>query len=294
MGTLVVITGFAATAHAAQPGDKPEVQRPEGLENSVSQPATATTEPLDPPDSSTPEVGDGSPPSDAAPLPGDQPDTAGSFDEDLLASEAPSTPPPPPARPRSYTSAPAIKAWSDPADAYRTSNDRGRLNIAARILFANAGGNGDVGGRLGGAQIDVGQAWNNIGYAATVSAWAGQVLLNDRQAEMTAMFGGGPTVHLGRRALVGRGLLDLRVGYDFYYGAVGRRRDAPATVGNLEQADNLAPHGPRVTLNMGLLGARKHLHGFGLSMGYQALVGSFRGELPYTHMLTLGVSYWFN
>ena len=45
---------------------------------------------------------------------------------------------------------------------------------------------------------------------------------------------------------------------------------------------------------MGLIGStnRRFFHGLGLSMGYQALVGSFRGELPVTNMLTIGFSYW--
>jgi hypothetical protein len=37
---------------------------------------------------------------------------------------------------------------------------------------------------------------------------------------------------------------------------------------------------------------RRYNHGFGLSMGYQALLGSFRGDLPMTSMLTIGLSYW--
>jgi hypothetical protein len=83
---------------------------------------------------------------------------------------------------------------------------------------------------------------------------------------------------------------------------VNQRRDDPTVVApqgdpdvRLEQAENLAPHGPRVNLNMGLLSHsnyRRYIHGFGLSMGYQALVGTFRGDLPFTHMLTIGLSYW--
>jgi hypothetical protein len=48
-------------------------------------------------------------------------------------------------------------------------------------------------------------------------------------------------------------------------------------------------------MNMGLLvdnRDRRFIHGFGVSAGYQALVHSFRGDLPFTHMLTLGLSYW--
>jgi hypothetical protein len=128
------------------------------------------------------------------------------------------------------------------------------------------------------------------------------VFLPDRVAEMNVLVGGGPTLNLGRLALLGRGYLDFRVGYDFFYGAVNQRRDNPTIVApqgdpnlRLEQAENLAPHGPRLQLNMGRLSVsnyRRYIHGFGVSMGYQGLVGSFRGDLPFTHMLTLGLSYW--
>lgn len=185
----------------------------------------------------------------------------------------------------------------------RPPDNPGRLNLGVRLLFANAGGQEDIGGRMGGAQVDVGQSWNNFGYALTTSAWAGRVFLpRETGAEMNAMFGAGPTVSLGRRALLHRGYLDLRLGYDVLYGVVNRRRDDPTVVAPqsdpdvaLEQADNLIPHGPRATLNMGLMGPgnhRKYFHGFGVTVGYQGLVHSFRGDLPFTHMLTMGLSYW--
>lgn len=185
---------------------------------------------------------------------------------------------------------------------YRPADNPGRLNVTARLLFANAGGNSKVGGRLGGLQADIGQSWNRFGYAATASLWAGRVVLNDRVAEMNTLVGIGPTLNYGRTALVGKGFLDLRLGYDFYYGVVNQQRSGPTVVAPqgdpniaLEQAENLLPHGPRAQLNLGLLGGnnyRKRFHGFGMSMGYQGLVGSLRGELPFTHMLTIGLSYW--
>lgn len=184
---------------------------------------------------------------------------------------------------------------------YRPADNPGNLNVVARAQFATAGGNGRVGGRMGGAQVDVGQSWNRVGYAITGSAFGGRVVLDDRIAEMNAMFGLGPTVNLGRAALVGKGFLDLRVGYDFYYSVVNQREQNTVVAsedGNsdvsLGQARNLLPHGPRVQLHIGLLtrNTQKRIHGLGVTLGYQALVGSFKDELPFTHMLSIGLSYW--
>ena len=189
------------------------------------------------------------------------------------------------------------------AERFRPAHNPGRFNLEVRTLFANAGGRNKIGGRMGGVQVDLGQSWNRVGYALTVSGWGGRVFLPEKtNAEMNAMFGVGPTVNLGRLALLGRGYLDLRVGYDFFYGVVNKRRDSSTVVApqgtvpvTVTQAQNLTPHGPRVQLQMGLLvddKYRRYIHGFGVSAGWQALVGSFRGDLPFTNMLTLGFSYW--
>lgn len=229
------------------------------------------------------------------------PDPTG-IDPDLLGADEPETAPTrplprPPVVADTTQDAAIARAYEE---RFRPTENPGRLNLGVRALFANAGGANKVGGRLFGAQIDLGQAWNGFGYALTGSLWGGNVVLSDRASAMNMMVGVGPSLSLGRRALLGRGYLDLRIGYDFFYAAVNRRRDAPvrATSGDvrLEQADNLTPHGPRAQLNMGLLsadrGGRRFTHGFGVSMGYQGLIGSLRGELPFTHMLTLGLSYW--
>ena len=159
-----------------------------------------------------------------------------------------------------------------------------------------------VGGRMGGASVDVGAAWNRISIAGTASAWGGRFFLpQETGAEMNTMFGGGPTLGYGRTALLGQGFFDLRVGYHMYYGVVNARRGDTAVVASqgegsviFTQTENLSPHGPRVRIDMGLMSQanRKRFHAFGLSVGYQGLVHSFRGELPVTHMLTLGLAYW--
>jgi len=187
---------------------------------------------------------------------------------------------------------------------YRPPENPLRLNITARAAFANVSGKDRVNGRMGGASVDIGPAWNRIGVAATLSGWGGRILLAPQTgAEMRGMLGAGLTLGLGRLALLSRGFVDLRVGYDLYYGVVGQRADAPAIVApqaNDPQVvasftENLLPHGPRIRLDLGLIGSnnrRRYFHGFGLSMGYQALVGSVRGDLPVTSMLIVGISYW--
>src|SRR5690606_13170062 len=160
----------------------------------------------------------------------------------------------------------------------------------ARLMFANIGANDHVGGRMGGLQADVGQSWNFIGYGLTASLWAGRVVLDDRTSDLNTLIGVGPTLNLGRRALIGRGYLDLRLGSDFFFGNVRQRDDAG-------DQGNVAPHGPRVQLSLGLLSSnalaqRRWFHGFGATLGYQGLVGSFTRDMPYMSMLTVGISYW--
>ena len=224
----------------------------------------------------------------------------------LLAGDDAQAPPSPDMSPRVSSAVPPADAALARAyeQRFRPAHNPVRFNLGVRALFANAGGNKRTGGRLGGAQVDIGQTWNRAGYAVTASAWGGRVFLpRETGAEMNALFGLGPTVALGRLALLGRGFLDLRLGYDFLYGVVNERRANATVVApqsdpdavRLIQTDNLMPHGPRLALQMGLLSgdsSRRFFHGFGVSMGYQALVHSFRGELPFTHMLTIGIAYW--
>lgn len=177
---------------------------------------------------------------------------------------------------------------------YRPKHNPGRLHIIARGQFSfGSSFDGRMSGRTGGIHLDIGQSFNFIGYAASLRAEGGAIDVEPtRRTQITGLLGGGPTISLGRLGMLQRGYLDLRLGYDFLY--------APArNVG----ADNIvtplpgyAPHGPRVHLNMGLLinpgRSRRMFHGVGMSLGYQVLVGSFRGDLPATQFLSFGLNYW--
>lgn len=230
---------------------------------------------------------------------------------DMLDAQ-PETPPPATTRAPTTVSTPSPAADEEltPNEAitrayapkFRPKHNPTKLNVAARLMFVNAGAEGAGGGRFGGASIDVGPSWNRFGAALTATALGGRFSVAETgPTEINALLGLGPTVGLGRMALLGRGFLDLRLGYDFFYGVVNQRgggtvvrpqSDADVTI---SQTKNLAPHGPRVRLDLGLIALddnRRYFHGLGVSMGYQALVATFAGELPVTHMLTLGLAYW--
>lgn len=177
---------------------------------------------------------------------------------------------------------------------YRPRSNPGRFNVVARAFYGIAGSVDDtVSGRLGGLTADLGQSFNKFGYALTLVAQAGNLerVTSDRHTQTVALLGGGPTLSLGRLALLQRGFLDVRVGYDVLVGPTRR------IVAGAPERDGLrVPHGPRLALNMGLMSnparARKLFHGFGLTIGYQALLGSFRGDFPVTNVLQFGVAYW--
>ena len=86
-----------------------------------------------------------------------------------------------------------------------------------------------------------------------------------------------------------------RVGYDILY-APTRQLDRVGQPDPNADVQARVPHGPRLNLNMGLMlyqaGSRRYFQGFGVTVGYQALVGSLGGEMPFMHMLTFGVNYW--
>ncbi|MCB9567604.1 MAG: hypothetical protein H6710_10410 [Myxococcales bacterium] len=175
---------------------------------------------------------------------------------------------------------------------YRPPNNPGRFNAVLRTTYTILGSNDHhLSGRFFGVSADIGQSWNTMGYALSLHANFGELKLREDGSVWTpVMIGAGPSVDLGRLALLQRGYLDLRVGYDFYY-APGRSRD-PVNVDPF----SITPHGPRLQLNMGLLGnparQRRFFHGIGATVGYQALVGSFSGDLPFTSVLLFGLSYY--
>ena len=177
---------------------------------------------------------------------------------------------------------------------YRPPGNPGRLNVVVRGAYMIVGSvDNKLSGHMGGITADVGQSFNKIGYALTVAAHFGNLLhtRTDSQTQTIALLGGGPTINLGRLALLQRGFLDARVGYDFFVGPTRQIVEGAAIADGIR-----APHGPRISLNMGLLSnpgrARKLIHGFGLTIGYQALVHSLRGEFPVANVLQLGIVYW--
>lgn len=178
---------------------------------------------------------------------------------------------------------------------YRPKANPGRLHVIARAQFSFGSSFADnqLSGRTGGVHLDLGQSFNVIGYALSLRAEGGAIDVEPtRRTQITGLLGGGPTISLGRLGMLQRGYLDLRLGYDFLF-APARNIAADYTV---TAAPGYMPHGPRAHLNMGLLinpgRSRKMFHGVGFSLGYQVLVGSFRGDLPASQFLSFGLQYW--
>lgn len=176
---------------------------------------------------------------------------------------------------------------------YRPKNNPGRLHIIARAQYSigSSFGNTNLSGRTGGAQVDIGQSFNFIGYALSLRGEGGVIDYGTSRNQMTGLIGGGPTISLGRLGMLQRGYIDFRVGYDFFF--------APARhlllEGGAMRLPAMLPHGPRAQLNLGLLlspdRSRKMFHGVGLGLGYQVLVGSFRGDLPPSQFLQFALHY---
>ncbi len=180
---------------------------------------------------------------------------------------------------------------------YRPKSNPLRFNIMARALFSYVGNNaGTASGRAGGLELDLGATLNSFGFALTLHGKGALVSFpEDRKTELLGFFGGGPTISLGRLAYLQNGFLDLRLGYDFLYSPT-RQLDRVGDVDPDANVQNRAPHGPRLNLNMGLMlnqaGSRKRFQAIGATVGYQALVGSLNGEIPFMNMLTFGLTYW--
>lgn len=179
---------------------------------------------------------------------------------------------------------------------YRPAANPGRFTAVPRLTYTVLGSvDGTISGRTSGISVDLGQSWNTIGYAITLTANLGDINLRaDDKVKSAAMLGGGPTLNLGRLALLQRGYLDLRGGYDFFFAPayVPRGVTDPTVV-----AQAIAPHGPRLQIHMGLMlnpgRVRRTFQGVGVTVGYQALVGSFvGGRMPLTSVMMFGLSYW--
>jgi len=304
-------TAVAAQPAAAEPGAVASVPEPDAGagaipgETAVPEPTVpeappGSEAPPGPTEPGTPPSEVTAPPMEPVPLPAPAP----AVDPSLLDAKEPDAGAARPVATQETGHSPEEQlAALDDAYAlrYRPASNPVRINVAGRLMFANMSGRDHVNGRMGGGSIDVGPSWNRIGVSGTLTGFAGRLLLPaNTGAELNTLIGGGLTVSLGRLALLSHGFLDLRVGYDVFYGAVNQARSGSGALatqtGQLQvvQTESLLPHGPRARLDLGLVGAgnRTYFHGFGLSMGYQALVGSFRGDLPMTSMLTIGLSYW--
>jgi len=321
--SLVLVPALAAAAPAPTPGDPAAASPPPAsppLQRPVTPGLTAPAGPAQPPGatSPTPASTSESVPLVPAPTP-DDPNTVSDPGDPPGATPDPAPPPVPPAPGlaeqllgpsvnRHPTDRPAGPVRSETESAeeedaaiaamyrnlYRPANNPGRINLVARAVFVLAGSvDNTLSGRLGGLTVDIGQSFNKVGYALTLVGQFGSLIHTkpDRETQSVALVGGGPTLSLGRLALLQRGFLDVRVGYDFLAAPTRAIVDGVATADGVR-----APHGPRLSLNMGLLGnsarARKLFHGFGLSLGYQALIGDLRGQWPVTNMLQFGLVYW--
>ena len=146
---------------------------------------------------------------------------------------------------------------------------------------------------MGFANVELGQTWNFIGYGVGAAVYAGGLTFGENGTENFGgvLVGGGPSIGLGRLGLFGRGYLDLRAGYNFFYAPVSATREGMA------DPPDAAPHGPKLQFDVGLLfhgsESRRFRHGIGLSVGWQLLVHSLAGEFPVVNTFNVGVNYFF-
>jgi hypothetical protein len=183
--------------------------------------------------------------------------------------------------------------------AVRVSPRRGpagpsRPSFELRAIHAQIGStSGAFSGRMWGAQGELGQTWRWWGWALGGTVLGGEAGTTGGTSRVSTLAGGGPTLTIGRLAMVRHGMLDLRAGYDVMGTRVVRdlAGDAMST-----SAGALIVHGPRAHLVLRLLGTRdperRFFHAAGAVVGYQLLLGGIRGHVPPTHMLQVGLSYW--
>jgi hypothetical protein len=180
------------------------------------------------------------------------------------------------------------------ARTYRPAHNPSRLWFAARAAYALSGTTDNVGGgRMAFVNAELGQTWNFIGYGVGAAVYAGELTFGEDGVEKYGglLVGGGPSLGLGRLGLFGRGYLDFRVGYNFFYAPVLTTREG------LADPPDAAPHGPKVQLDVGLLmlgsESRRFRHGLGANIGWQLLVHSFAGPYPTVNTFNVGLSYFF-
>ncbi len=298
-----------AMALAAPPeGDRPPVQRPATSAGSSASPSNepapveapaSDPEPVPPvqPEAGQPDPSTAAPAIEPEPTPEPTPEPVSEPAlPTLLESDEPETP-----RTRVASSSDdreqvdhreRLRGYY--ANIYRPKHNPTRLWFAARGAYSLTGGNqSSGGGRMGFGSVEVGQTWNFIGYGIGATVMGGGLTFGDNGIEYasTVLAGGGPSVGLGRLALLGRGYVDLRVGYNFFYAPV-----IPNQAGLADPAD-AAPHGPKVQLDLGLLlhdsESRRFRHGLGATIGWQMLVHTFTGEYPRLNSFNVGLSYFF-
>jgi hypothetical protein len=177
---------------------------------------------------------------------------------------------------------------------YRPPENPSRLYLGARGAYALAGTtNSEGGGRMGFGNVELGQTWNYIGYALGATIMAGDLTFGDYGVAKYGgvLVGGGPSLGLGRLGLFGRGYLDFRVGYNFFFAPVSSTRP------ELSNPPDASPHGPKVQVDAGLLlhdsESRRFRHGLGATIGWQMLVHTFTGEYPRVNTFIVGFGYFF-
>ena len=293
-------------AWAAPPEDRPPVQRP-------SKPVTSEAE------SAAEAPASEAPAAETAPAETPTPTSAEPLSEPVQPAEAPLVDHEPEQQPEEKDlsnllasdepepATPSVRVADDRsrvdrnermrsyyAKIYRPADNPSRIYFGARGAYALAGtSEGSGGGRMGFANVELGQTWNYIGYGIGGTLLAGELTFGEEGVEKYGgiLVGGGPSLGLGRLGLFGRGYLDLRVGYNFFYAPVSTTRP------ELSDPPDAAPHGPKVQVDIGLLlhdsESRRFRHGLGATLGWQMLVHTLTGEYPRVNSFVVGVGYFF-
>ncbi len=304
--SLTAILGFCA------PEDRPPVQRPtDPAVEETPAPTPAPSPGSNPP--LFPEPGEADPATEApaisdptldpaqsdptVPNPDDEPAAEPEPEiANLLTSEEPQT------RDRRVATPPTSNERVDHterlrgyyASVYRPRSNPARAWFAARGAYSLTGSNTSVGGgRMVFASVEAGQTWNWLGYGVGATLMGGSLTFGEGGVAKSSsvVIGAGPSLGLGRLALLGRGFVDLRVGYNFFYAPVR------TNLAGLADPADASPHGPKVQIDIGLLlhdsETRRFRHGLGATLGWQMFVHSFSGEYPRLNSFNVGFGYFF-